>query len=152
MSPDELLSSLAATMGLSGARFDDNRACRLKFDGRLEIDLEAPEESAVLNLFGLIGTLPAQTPAGFCELLLEANLPSNSGAGPVIALDGATRELLLTQTLSVERLTVDALAQTLERLLAELEDWQDRLAASSHSQETFSEDPAETPVVTMMAV
>ncbi len=74
MTADELLAELGARMSLSGAVFDDNRACRLSFDGRLHVDLEAPTTARTLNAFGVVGPVPPSQSAAFYEHLLESNL------------------------------------------------------------------------------
>jgi hypothetical protein len=150
MTAEHLLAELAGRMGLSGVQFDGNHACRLRFDGSLIVDLEAPEGLGVLNLFGVVGPLPAQVGPGVYEHLLEANLPAEGVLHSSVALDGSTREIVLVRSCPLEHLTTDALEKTLEQLLGDVEEWRGWLATADHGPPAAADE--EPQPIGMMAV
>lgn len=134
MTADDLLAELGARMGLAQAVFDNNRACRLTFDGSLNVDLEAPENARTLNLFGVVGPILPGRSADFYEHLLESNLPADGEPGPAIGMDPASRELVLLKSFPIEHATLDQLVAGLEQLLSEMETWKAWLESSGHEE------------------
>lgn len=133
MTANDLLAELASRMKLPALKLDDNRACQLKFDQRLSVNVEAPEGSGALHLFGVVGPIPHDGREAFYEQLLEANLPSTEPPGATCAVDAGSGEVLLCRSFILEQTGIEDLVNGFESFLNELEAWQERLATSAHS-------------------
>src|SRR5262245_42396363 len=97
----DTLKQLGQDMGITLA-LDENRACRLVFDNRIEVDIEAPENAPDTVYFsGAVGIIPASDREAAYRSLLEANLYGRGTGGAVLALDSDYNEIMLQRTLAI---------------------------------------------------
>lgn len=124
MKIDDAIGQLGRQMGFELA-LDDNRACRLLFDGTLAVDIEAPRalpDTLVMSC-KVAGGLPADGREAVLRMLLEANLFGRGTGGGVLAIDDERDEIVLHRTLAMNRADVVDLVDALEQLLQYAEAW-----------------------------
>ena len=126
---DAAVARLGQAMGMD-LKLDENRACRLVFDEKLAVDIEAPDilESTLVMTCALSkGGLPDNREAVY-QLLLEANFFARGTGGGVMAYDEDREELVLQRMLVINRADEHDIVNVLESLLANAESWVERLA------------------------
>ena len=130
---DVAVAQLGQAMGME-LKLDENRACRLVFDEKLAVDIEAPEileSTLVMTCAFSKGVLPDNREAVY-QLMLEANFFARGTSGGVLAYDEDRQELVLQSMLVINRADEHDILDVLERLLANAESWVETLA-TSHS-------------------
>lgn len=129
---EELLKELGRQMGVP-LRLDRNRACRLVFEDKWTIDIEAPAETRdTVFLYGVAGRVPPDADAAFFRTLLEANLFGQETRGATLAIDGARGEVLVQRIVAIDRIDFAGFVAVLEELIRALATWIERLAAAGH--------------------
>ena len=127
---DQLLLDLGQSAGLAQPlRFDEHGCARLLVDGHLAIDFERDDDAGLLQVYSVLGPLPAQGREALLMQLLQANLFGADTGGAALAVDGDTDEVVLCRGVAAEDLAAPAFVQWIERLVAVAEHWKDRLAA-----------------------
>lgn len=126
----ELLVDLSKQIGMqTPLKPDDNGVCRLVFDGKYPIDLEAPDTGQSIYLYATVGGVPPQPELknAVYELLLSANLFGRGTGEACFALDPEQEEILLIQVLRTERTDATELVRVLEQFVGYLVSWQEKL-------------------------
>lgn len=121
---DQLLLDLGQTAGLTQPlRFDAQGCARLVFDTSLAIDFERDDDARVLQVYSVLGPLPAEGREALYRRLLEANLFGAATSGSTLAVDGNTQEVVLCRTVDVDEMGGPAFVQLVERFVATADDW-----------------------------
>ncbi|CAN7238662.1 type III secretion system chaperone [Acidovorax sp. Leaf78] len=132
---DQLLLDLGQTAGLSQTlRFDAQGCARLVFDTSLAIDFERDDDARVLQVYSVLGPLPAQGREALYRRLLEANLFGAATAGATLAVDGHTQEVVLCRTVDVEETGGPAFVRLVEGFVAVAEDWKKLLLSGGGAE------------------
>lgn len=127
---DQLLLDLGQAAGLAQPlRFDEHGCARLVFDGQLAIDFERDADAGLLQVYSVLGPLPAQGREALLLQLLQANLFGADTGGAALAVDADTGEVVLCRSAAAEGLAAPAFVQLVEQFVAVAEDWRERLAA-----------------------
>jgi hypothetical protein len=135
----DAIRQLGQDMGLP-LRLDERRACRLVFDGRIEVDIEAPEgRGDAVFLSSAVGIVPPGGREAVFQTLLEGNLFGRGTGGGVLALDTAYNEIVLQHALAMDKVQYQEFVKTLEQFVLHASTWIERLAKFSHGR------PAEPP-------
>lgn len=126
-------------MGLT-LRLDADGACRLIFDDRFVIDIEAIDRASGETLVhAQVGILP---PAGSREatdeLLLAGNLFGRGTGACTLGVDPDMREAILHRRLELARMEYHDFVAAIEDFLARVKAWTERLAKTAGSGETPS--------------
>ena len=144
---DQLLLDLGQTAGLSQPlRFDDHGCARLTVGAHLAIGFERDAEAGVIQLYSVLGPLPAQGDAALYQQLLEANLFGADTAGAALAIDGPMREIVLCRSVGAEGMAAAAFVQIVEQFITAAEAWKEHLAAhqpAADDSRTSSPAPAQ---------
>lgn len=122
-----ILSQLGDQMGLSQLKLDENRVCRLVFDQRLTVDIEASDDEKIVYIYALAGQMPPEGKEAIMANLLEANLFGKGTGGSSFALDHNHQEIYLCRILSVEALHYQDFVNILEGFVNHLEAWMDKI-------------------------
>lgn len=128
MQIDDAIAQLGQKMGVE-LKLDENRACRLVFDGTLNVDFEAPEALADQLVMSCV-VAPDVFPEGreaVLQSLLEANLFGRGTGGGTLALDEERGEILLQRALTMSRSDLQDLVNAMEQLVQYAEAWMERL-------------------------
>lgn len=122
---DTLLAELSKELGLPSLAFNENRVCRLVFDGSRVIDLERDVTGERLTVYSTLGPEPA--PAVCRDLLVDCGTVCREANGAALALDVERSEIVLCQTLALDQIDAPRLAQLLTVVLKTAERWSSRL-------------------------
>jgi len=118
-----LLSQLGQQMGLPNLKLDQHRVCRLIFDKKFTVDIEATDDERVVHFYALVGEVPPHDKDKFMAYLLEANLFGKGTGGATFALDHNHRDIYLCRALAVEQLSYQDFVNMLEAFVNYLEAW-----------------------------
>lgn len=128
MDIEDALNQLGRQIGIA-LRLDAARACRLVFDGRTALDIEAPaDRPGTVFLHSAVGVLP---PAGrreaVYETLLAGNLFGRDTGRAALAIDRDLGEILLVRQLDMAETSHAAFADAVEDHVARAKAWTERL-------------------------
>ena len=122
-----ILTQLGQQMGLPQLKLDENNVCRLVFDQRLVVDIEATDNNKVIHFYALVGELPPENKEDFMANLLEANLFGKGTGGSAFALDHNHQEIYLCRLLLIDSLAYQDFVNILETFVNHLEAWMDKI-------------------------
>lgn len=128
MQIDDAIAQLGQKMGVE-LKLDENRACRLVFDGTINVDFEAPDALAdqlVMSCVVAADVFPEGREA-VLQSLLEANLFGRGTGGGTLALDEERGEILLQRALTMSHADLQDLVNAMEQLVQYAEAWTERL-------------------------
>lgn len=128
MNLSDLLAEFGRSACLGALALDDRGLCRLRFDGRLVVDLELDADTGRLHVYSVLGAIPAEGREALYEEMLSANLFGQDTGGAVLAIDALQGEVLLCRTLEPEGLDVRGLTTLIGGFVDQVERWQERLA------------------------
>ena len=140
----EAVKQLGQSMGLP-LQLDQNRACRLIFDGRIEVDIEAPADRPdTVFVSCAVGIVPAGDREAVFQSLLEANLFGRGTGGAVLAVDNEFNEIMLQRTLSMKSIFFQDFVKELEQFVLHASAWTEQLAKFSHAKPAAPADAGST--------
>jgi len=142
---NDFLKQLAQEIGLNSLEMDVNNTCRLVFDDRINVDMEATDDNMTLWIYSVIGILPVNNREKFYERLLSANLFGKETGDAAFAVDTNTREVLLITKVNLEKIDFQDFINLLELFVDRAEFWIDeikRIAEQSLSQDAQISDIA----------
>lgn len=139
----DALAELGHQMGVN-VTLNEEGVCRLVFDERFLVDIEASPDQDAVHLYSVLCPIPPDDKERFYERLLEANLFGGDTGGAWFALDSAHGEVVLNRTVSMANTDYREFADALEGFVNHLEAWDDKLAHGelSESTEEFTADIA----------
>lgn len=123
----DVLAELGQQMGLN-VTLSDQGVCRLVFDQRFTVDIEASLNSDAVHLYSVLCPIPPDSKERFYEQLLEANLFGGGTGGAWFALDSLHNEVLLNRTLKMATTDYQDFVGALESFVNHLESWDGKLA------------------------
>ncbi len=143
MNIHDVLAELGHQMGLN-VTLNEEGVCRLVFDERFPVDIEASPDNDAVHLYSVLCPIPPEDKERFYERLLEANLFGGDTGGAWFALDGSHGEVVLNRTVSMANIDYQDFANLLEGFVNHLEAWDDKLSHGelSVSTEEFTVDIA----------
>jgi hypothetical protein len=136
-----LLKEMGNQTGLGDIVLDENNVCRLVFDDRLAVDVEALPDGKKFYIHASVGLTPYENRATFFEELLAANLFGQGTAGATLALDRDLGEIILFREFETEKTDYQEFVSALEVFLSRLEYWTERV--SSGEAGTTEEGPGD---------
>jgi hypothetical protein len=134
-----ILSQLGEQMGLPQLKLDENRVCRLIFDQRLTVDIEASDDEKIVYLYAVAGKLPPEGKEAVMANILEANLFGKGTGGATFALDHNHHEIYMCRILSVEAVPYQEFVNILEGFVNHLEAWMDKIDRGDVGQSASSQ-------------
>jgi hypothetical protein len=148
----DVIKELGQAMGLP-LKLDRNRACRLVFDGKIEVDIEAPADGGgIVFLHTAVGTVPSGGREALYQSLLEANLFGRGTGGGVLAVDPEFNEIMLTRTLAMDRIFYQDFVKEPEQHVLHANTWLDRLATHAHGNPEAADDPGAASASTLLRI
>lgn len=129
-----LLREFGERSGIPDLVLDEENACRLSFDGRIEVDLNVEPELAEAHLSSEVGRVGDERQAAIYRELLEANLYWIGTGGATLALDGEAGRVILAYREPLEQLDLERFMQILEGFVNTTEYWLDRLDRLNHDE------------------
>lgn len=122
-----ILSQLGQQMGLPQLKLDENRVCRLVFDQKLVVDIEASDDEKIVHLYALAGAMPPENKEDFMAVLLEANLFGKGTGSCAFALDHNHQDVYLCRIVLIESIVYQDFVNILESFVNHLEAWMEKI-------------------------
>ena len=130
----ELMTELAAAIGLEGVELEDDGGGQLIIDDDLVIDIATDPGEATIIVAASVGAIPAdQREAAFGQLL-EANLLGDGTGGAALAIDGTRDEIVLCRLFPQDDLPFAVFDRELSVFVQALRYWRQRCAAGTIGQ------------------
>jgi hypothetical protein len=120
MTLNEILVEMQSLTGITDLSLDrDSRACRLVFDGEVEIEFEevGSEEAGVFFIHAVVGSLPRSAPAAVFADLLKAGLFGLETGLSSFGYDDVREELMLFQRFDPRHTDMAVFTRELESFL-----------------------------------
>ena len=136
-----LLKEMGNQTGLGDIVLDENNVCRLVFDDKLAVDVEALPDGKKFYIHASVGPTPFENRATLFEEVLAANLFGQGTAGATLALDRDLGEIILFREFETEKTDYQEFVSALEVFLSRLEYWTERV--SSGEGVTTEEGPGD---------
>lgn len=127
MNIEDILKELGGQMGLPNLKLDSNKVCRLIFDKKYTVDIEASEDLKTVHIYSALCIIPPEGREKLYEVLLEANLFGRGTGGAAFGLDLELGEILLSRTLIMEKTDYQDFVNILESFVNHVEAWTDKI-------------------------
>jgi len=128
MTPQSLLSELGASMGLPNLALDENGCARLIFDKRIEVNFENDPVTRRLQIYSVLGRVPAAEKEPLFELLLNANLFGTGTGDATLAVDSLEGDIVLCRTITGQDLPFSLFQSIVESFVGTAEKWIEKLS------------------------
>lgn len=135
MKIEAILLELGNQMGLPNLKLDNNKVCRLIFDKKFTVDIEASEDLKIVHLYSALCTIPPRDKENLYEALLEANLFGRGTGGASFGVDIEMGEILLSKTLEMEKTDYQDFVNVLESFVNHIEAWTDKIDKGEYSRD-----------------
>ena len=135
MNIEDVLKELGNQMGLPNLKLDENKVCRLIFDKKFTIDIEASEDLKTVHIYSALCIIPPRDKETLYESLLEANLFGRGTGGAAFGVDIEMGEILLSQKLVMEKLDYQDFVNVLESFVNHVEAWTEKIDTGEYAHE-----------------
>lgn len=137
MKIESILTELGNQMGLPNLKLDANKVCRLIFDKKFTVDIEASEDLKIVHLYSALCTIPPSDKETLYESLLEANLFGRGTGGAAFGVDTepGREEILLSRTVVMEKTDYQDFVNILESFVNHVEAWTDKIDKGEYSKD-----------------
>lgn len=135
MKIESVLTELGNQMGLPNLKLDDNKVCRLVFDKKFTIDIEASEDLKTVHIYSALCIIPPRDKENLYESLLEANLFGRGTGGAAFGVDLEMGEILLSRTIEMERTDYQDFVNILESFVNHVEAWTEKIDTGEYARE-----------------
>lgn len=135
---ENVLKELGNKMGLPNLKLDENKVCRLIFDKKFTIDIEASEDLKIVHLYSAICIIPPENQLKLYESLLEANLFGRGTGGSAFGVDLEMGEILLSRSLEMEKTDYQDFETILEAFVNHVEAWTEKIDTGEYAHGTKS--------------
>jgi len=125
----DLLAAYGQIAGLASLRFDENGCARLLFEDSVAIDLEIDDPAGCIQVYSVLGPVPAGGREPLYRRLLEGNLFGQQTGAAMLAVDPVREEVLLCGRVDPDVVTADELSRWIDGFAGVAADWQRRYAA-----------------------
>ena len=126
MKIEELLKQLAHDTGVADLALNDGNVCRVVFDERLTVDIEAVPGGEAFFLHAVVCAVTPGHETGLYAQLLSAHLFGTETGDACFGLDQNHNDILLFQKLNAEQTDYQAFVSALEVFVDRLEYWKDK--------------------------
>lgn len=133
MNIEDVLKELGNQMGLPNLKLDENKVCRLIFDKKFTIDIEASEDLKTVHIYSAICIIPPENQLKLYESLLEANLFGRGTGGSAFGVDLEMGEILLSRSLDMEKVQHQDFVNILEAFVNHVEAWTEKIDTGEYA-------------------
>lgn len=143
MKIESILTELGNQMNLPNLKLDDNKVCRLIFDKKFTVDIEASEDLKTVHLYSALCIIPPRDKENLYEALLEANLfGRGTGINASFGLDLEMGEILLSLTFKdMDKVDYQDFVNALESFVNHVEAWTDKIDKGEYSRDRRAAPP-----------
>lgn len=125
---NQLITALGQSAGLGAALQLNPQGCAcLTVDNHLSLHFEEVAATGTLQIYCIVGTVPATGRELFYQQLLVANLFGAETAGATLGLDLYQQKVVLSLGLEIETTTTDKLQQVVEQFITTAAHWKERI-------------------------
>ncbi len=142
MDINSILLELGKQMGLENLKLDQNRVCRLVFDKKYIVDIEATEDEKIVHIYSTIAPIPPENKEQFYELFLEANLFGKGTGGATFGINKMESELMFTRAIAMDTCDYQEFVNILENFVNHVESWMTSIENGSAFQDKVGSSPA----------
>jgi hypothetical protein len=128
-SAQELLTAYGQIAGLPGLKFEPHGCARLVFERSVAVDLEIDVGAKAIQVYGVLGPVPAGDREVLYRRLLEANLFCTKTRGATLSVDAVQEEVILSVRVLLASATPPDFAELLEQFAANLEEWRQKFGS-----------------------
>lgn len=140
MNIEDVLRELGNQMGLPNLKLDENKVCRLIFDKKFTIDIEASEDLKTVHIYSALCTIPPSNKEPLYEALLEANLFGRGTGGAAFGVDLEMGEVLLSSSLQdMDRVDYQDFVNVLESFVNHVEAWTEKIDSGNYTPDRRSQ-------------
>ena len=125
----ELLAAYGQIAGLPGLKFEPHGCARLMFEGSVAVDLEIDRGADCIQMYGVLGPVPAGDREALYRRLLEGNLFCTQTRGATLAVDGVQEEVILCRRVQLADATPTGMAQLLEEFAGNVQQWRQKFGS-----------------------
>lgn len=125
----ELLAAYSQHAGIADLKFSADGCARLLFEGSVAIDLEIDPSADRIQLYCVLGPVPAGERETLYRRLLEGNLFGTHTGGAALSIDPVQDEVLLCRQYPVGTVDPSHLAKVLEEFAGVAGHWRQQLGA-----------------------
>lgn len=125
----ELLTAYGQIAGLPGLKFEPHGCARLVFERSVAVDLEIDRGAHAIQVYGVLGPVPAGNRETLYRQLLEANLFCTKTRGATLSVDPVQEEVLLSRRVELASATPTAFAELIEQFAANVEEWRQKFGS-----------------------
>ncbi len=130
----DMIAELGREMGIPGLALDENGLCRLVFDTKLVVDLEASSDGKVMHVYSVVCGIPPENREAFYDSLLAANLFGQETGGAAFARDETADEILLCTRVNPDKTDFRDFVNQLEDFVNHLETWIEKLSGPARAE------------------
>ncbi|OIO60650.1 MAG: hypothetical protein COZ46_01295 [Verrucomicrobia bacterium CG_4_10_14_3_um_filter_43_23] len=123
----DILSELGKQMGLGNLKLDENKVCRLIFDKKFTVDIEANDDESIAHIYSAVCIIPPIEKEALYEKLLDANPFGRGTGGASFGIDLEMGEILITRTLVLDKTDYQDFVNALESFVNHLEAWTEKI-------------------------
>lgn len=135
MKIESLLTELGNQMGLPNLKLDENKVCRLIFDKKFTVDIEASEDLKIVHIYSALCIIPPRDKENLYESLLEASLFGRGTGGASFGVDVEMGEILLSVTVEMEKTDYQDFVNILEKFVNHVEAWTEKIDKGEYSRD-----------------
>ena len=129
MTAEQLIRDLSQAAGLGDALCLNDKGCaRLLVDGgAFVVDMEYLTDTAVLQMYCVLDSVPATGRESLYRMLLEGNLFGHATHGATLAVDAEFADIVLSRALEVDSLSSSEFQHHVAAFLDAAKDWKGRV-------------------------
>ncbi|MDQ5909455.1 MAG: hypothetical protein QG599_1550 [Pseudomonadota bacterium] len=131
MQIEDILDELGHQTGLGALSLNEDRVCRLVFDDRLTVDIEALPDKQRFFIHAVVGPAPSSQKEAIFAEMLSANLFGQDTGGACLALDRNREEVLLFKEFLTDQMDYPMFSAALEVFLNRLDHWKNWLLSGN---------------------
>lgn len=125
-------------MGLGNLKLDENKVCRLIFDKKFTVDIEANDDESVAHIYSAVCIIPPIEKEALYEKLLNANPFGRGTGGATFGIDLETGKIPITRTLVLDKTDYQDFVNAPESFVNHLEAWRDKIDKQDYLHEKDS--------------
>lgn len=118
-----LLAAYSQHAGVPGLKFSPDGCARLLFEDSVAVDLEVDPSGDRIQIYSVLGPVPAGSREQLYRRLLEGNLFGSQTAGAALSIDPVQDEVLLCKPYGLDADDAADLARVLEEFAGAASHW-----------------------------
>ena len=145
MDVDNIVKELGNQLGLDNLALDENNVCRIVFDEKFNVDIEAMPDKKSFFIHAVLCRVPAEHKEVLFAELLEANLFGKGTGGASFGYDANLGEVLLFRRFETEKTDYPEFEAAVEEFLNYMESWSKRIESGEAGEGPSSREPGMAP-------